>query len=392
MKVVILGDTHFGGGYSLGTSNQHKQINTRLIDYANTFDYVVDYMKNHNIKHFVITGDIFESRRPYASELGLFAEKMNRLSEIGITTHIVIGNHDLVQEQSSTTIDVLKNLKLPTVNIHSDIESIKIDDFNIIFLPFRNRQMLNCSSNEEAIERINTKLIYEKNKLSGPIILVGHFMIDNNDVVSHFATEVESNEIVLPKNMFNGFDGVVMGHIHGHKILRKNPFISYVGSMERNTFGEKDDQKYFLVFNSDDISFQFEELPIRNLFDIRINQSESNVGAEAFENCCNFITQYHRQNNLKGSIIRLTIVLNESAIVDFQTEKIHNLLKKIGVFYCVGIYTELLNTRQLRKSVITEKLSPKQSFLEYLTLIEDDGLRELVKRKGLKIIEGQNDS
>jgi hypothetical protein len=25
-------------------------------------------------------------------------------------------------------------------------------------------------------------------------------------------------------------------------------------------------------------------------------------------------------------------------------------------------------------------------------IIEDDGLRELVKRKGLKIIEGQNDS
>lgn len=392
MKVAILGDTHFGGGYSLGTSNQHRQINTRLIDYANTFDYVVDYMKNHNIKRFIITGDIFESRRPYAAELGLFAEKMNRLSEIGITTHIVIGNHDLVQEQSSTTVDVLKNLKLPTVNIHSDIESITIDNFNVIFLPFRNRQMLNCSSNEEAIERINTKLIYERSKLIGPTILVGHFMIDCNDVVSHFATEIESNEIVLPKNMFNDFDGTIMGHIHGHKVLRKNPFISYVGSMERNTFGEKDEQKHFLIFDSNDISFQFEELPIRNLFDIRINQSESKTGSEAFENCSNFITQYHRQNNLKNSIIRITIILNESAIAEFQTEKIHNLLKKIGVFYCVGIYTELLNTRQLRKSIITEKLSPKQSFLEYLTLIEDEELKELIKKKGLKIIEGNNDT
>jgi DNA repair exonuclease SbcCD nuclease subunit len=60
----------------LGKTDKSKRLNTRLLDFSKTFDYVIDYMISNEIKVFIITGDIFEHRRPKASELGIFAEKI----------------------------------------------------------------------------------------------------------------------------------------------------------------------------------------------------------------------------------------------------------------------------------------------------------------------------
>ena len=113
MKAVILGDVHFGVGAALGKTDKNKRLNSRLLDFSKTFDYVIDYMISNDVKIFIITGDIFEYRRPRASELGIFAEKIQRLEEHGIETHIVAGNHDIIADERSTTIDVLQKLKLP---------------------------------------------------------------------------------------------------------------------------------------------------------------------------------------------------------------------------------------------------------------------------------------
>ena len=179
MKIVILGDTHFGGGYSLGKIDSYSHLNMRLLDFSNTFDYVIDYMINNDVKHFFITGDIFDNRRPQASELSLFSKKICRLSELEIHTYIVIGNHDLIKEQNTTTLDVFSSLKLPFVHVFSDIDSIVCNNINIVFLPFRTREMLNCSTNEEAVARTSTFLQYEMKKLNNhnPTIVIGHLMI-----------------------------------------------------------------------------------------------------------------------------------------------------------------------------------------------------------------------
>jgi exonuclease SbcD len=397
MKVVILGDTHFGGGYSLGRIDSNRQLNTRLVDFSNTFDYVIDHMIGDGVKHFVITGDIFEYRRPQASELSLFSEKIYRLSELGIHTHILIGNHDLIQEQRATTIDVLRCLKLPKVHVYADINSVACDDgnsseiINIIFFPFRTRRMLDCKTNDEAVKRLHDRLQYEIPGISkGPKILVGHFMLQGT-MLGNTVLEGHGGEVVLPQSMFKGLDGVIMGHIHPHQIVRKNnPLITYIGSMERKDFGDAKYPKYFLSVdvNESDVLFRFEKLPVRPVYDITIDQSLVKDGSKVTGGCIKFLKDHARNNEMFGSIVRINIFINEKALYDLDKDRIRSFLKEeLKIHNCVNIHTQIVTKRQLRKASITERIDPLKSFTEYLDLVEDPLMKEKMKQVGSKIIK-----
>jgi len=399
MKLVILGDTHFGGGFSLGTINSYRQLNSRLIDFSNTFDHVIDYIKANNVKHFAITGDVFEYRRPQASELSLFSEKLQRLSEIGVHTHIVIGNHDMIRDQCATTIDVLDRLKLPMVHIYTDIDSVKCEDgsggsINLIFFPFRTRQMLDCSTNDAAVRRLSDRLQYEIRGISnGHKILVGHFMLQGT-MLGNIVIENHTGEISLPTEMFKDLDGAIMGHIHPHHIVQKSPLVAYVGSMERKDFGDGGHLKYFLVVNSekDKLVYQFEKLPVRPLYDIELDLSAANNGKLATEQCIEKLGLFAKKHKMADSIIRLSILINERGVYDLDKDKIKTYLKKdLHIHNCVSIHTQVVSKRQLRKSTITERIGPAKSFEEYLTLIENEEMRELMRIRGSRIISSRSE-
>lgn len=398
MKLVILGDTHFGGGYSLGTINSYRQLNSRLIDFSNTFDYVIDYIKANGVKHFAITGDIFEYRRPQASELSLFSEKLQRLSEIGVHSHIVIGNHDMIRDQCATTIDVLDRLKLPMIHIYTDVDSVKCEDgtedvINLIFFPFRNRQMLDCSTNEAAVRRLSDRLQYEIRGIGkGPKILIGHFMLQGT-MLGNIVIEDHAGEISLPTEMFKDLDGAIMGHIHPHHIIQKSPLVAYVGSMERKDFGDGGHLKYFLVVDStkDKLIYQFEKLPVRPMYDIELDQSTVSSGKLATEKCIEKLGIFAQKHRMVDSIVRITILVNERSVYDLNKDTIRYYLKKeLSVCHCVSIHTQVVSKRQLRKSTITERINPTKSFEEYLTLIEDREMRELMRERGGRIISSRS--
>lgn len=398
MKLVILGDTHFGGGYSLGTINSYRQLNSRLIDFSNTFDHVIDYIKANDVKHFALTGDVFEYRRPQASELSLFSEKLQRLSEIGVHTHIVVGNHDMIRDQCATTIDVLEKLKLPMVHIYKDIDSVTCEDgtgdvINLIFFPFRNRQMLDCSTNDEAIGRLSDRLQYEIRGIGkGPKILIGHFMLQGT-MLGSAVIEGHAGEISLPTEMFKDLDGAIMGHVHPHHIVQKTPLVAYVGSMERKDFGDSGHLKYFLTVATEKnkLVYQFEKLPVRALYDVEIDQSAAKDGKVATENCITKLKEFAKTHKTADSIVRITIAVNERSLYELDKDRIRNFLKKdLQIHHCVSIHTQVVSKRQLRKASITERINPIKSFEDYLTLIENEEVRRLMKERGTRIINSRS--
>lgn len=392
MKIVVIGDLHFGGGYALGRTDPNTRLNTRLLDFSNTFDYVVDYMMNNGVRHFFITGDVFEHRRPQASELSLFSKKIYKLSELGIHTYIVIGNHDLIKEQSATTLDVLSSLQLPMLHIFTDIEGITIkeedDLLNVIFIPFRTREMLDCNTNDEAVGRVSSFLEYEVGKFGNgaPILGIGHLMIQGT-MIGNAVLEASPGEVVLSQEIFKKFDGVVMGHVHPHMIVRKNPFLVHLGSMECKDFGEARHKKYFASIDvNKTLSYCFESLPTRPLFELVSDQSKAKSGKEVSLGVIEYLKSFN--NDLKDSIIRLEILINEKCLYDLDKEIIKQHLKQNNkIHYCSGIYPQVVSKRQLRKSTITEHNDPIASFNDYIQLEEDLVIREKMKQIGEKIIQ-----
>jgi len=396
MKAIIIGDTHFGGGFSLGRVDPRKRVNSRLIDCSNTFDYIIDFGVANEVKHIIITGDVFEHRRPGPAEMSLFAAKIKRLSDLGIYTHIVIGNHDLIYEQNTTSINVLKELKLPKLYIYSEISSVECSDglgdsINFIFLPFKTRKMLKCSTNKEAVERIKDRLYYEVSGISNlnPKILVGHLMVQGT-MLGNAIAENYLGEISLPLNTFKNLDGAVMGHVHPHQVVNRDPFVAYVGSMEKMSFADASHDKFFLYIRTkgNNVSFNFEKLNTRKLYDISINASDIKNGKEATDYVINYVNNFAKTNDIFGSIVRLQILLSRMAIYNFSSYDIRKFLKDVhNIHNCVGIYPQAVSNRQLRKSSITERADPKEAFIEYLSLEENEDIKKEMKELGLPIIK-----
>lgn len=406
MKAVILGDTHFGGGYHLGKIDPHRQINSRLIDYSNTFDQAYNYAIDNDVSHFVLTGDIYERRRPAAVELAIFSEKIRQLSEKKIHTHIVIGNHDLTFAHKTTTVGVLEELKLPYVHIYTDIKSVECDErdlsgntddtINFVFLPFRTRKMLGCSTKEESIQRLESRLMYNIGSMTrrGPKILVGHLMLEGTNISSG-VLESPISELVLPRSMFKGLDAVVMGHIHPFQIIQNNhPLIMYIGSMERNDFGEGTTPKYFMVVEAKNgkLKYHLKGLNVRNLFDIVVDQTNAESGEEVVRGFKRYMDEFQEGNDLTGSIVRAQINIGEISYHGWSAEDMKSYLyKKCKINNCVKLWTSVISKRQLRKDTITERTTPLEAFNEYLSLQEDAPLKEKIRELGSRIINKDNE-
>lgn len=398
MKLVILGDPHFGGGYSLGKIDRHSRLNSRLIDHGNTMDHVIDFMVDREATQLILTGDVFEHRRPEASQTAAFSERLARLTDHGIHTHILVGNHDMIRAHNTTTIDMLRLLRLPNVHVWSEIDSIYCDDprgqmgINVIFFPFRTRQMLQCSTNEKAVQHLIERLRYEVCGLEnpGPKVLIGHFALQG--AKSH-ALSMEAHavsELVLPLSMFGELDATVMGHIHQHQVLSKDPFITHIGSMERTDFGEVGQPKYFLVVDTDsgEAEYEFFPLPVRPLHDISIDQTLAVPGKGVMADIKDSILDYSKDQKMFGSIVRAEVIVNDRAAQDVDTaELMRFFLKDLSVNHCVGVHSTVVSKRQLRNADITERIDPQVAFKKFLEVMDDDALRKKLEKQGSKIIE-----
>lgn len=398
MKAVILGDIHYGSGYSLGKIDNNTKLNSRLIDFSNTFDYVIDHMISSGVKHLIITGDIYEARRPQAVELSLFSKKIQRLSELGIHTHIVVGNHDLIKDQKVTTVDVLNSLKLSFMHVYSDIECITISDdtggFNAVFIPFRTTEMLDCENNDAAVNRIKERVDYELKKVNNnfPVIVVGHLMLDGT-MIGNTVLNNASGEVVLPQSMFlENIDAVIMGHVHPAALIRENPLMAYVGSMDSQDFNEAKYKKHFVLCenNNGNTRYKFNDLPVRKLYELTIDMSSAS-GKEINKNIIEHINKFSLENTLEESTIKINVTVNENCIYDLNKDIIKQELKqKYKIHHCIGIYPQILSVRQLRKSTITESQSSLEAFNEYLELETNAEIKEKLRAFGTKIITENN--
>jgi exonuclease SbcD len=396
MKLVVLGDLHLGGGYALGKIDPYRQLNTRLIDHSNTFDRVIDFMVERGVKHLALTGDIYEHRRPEASQMALFSEKLSRLTDLGIHTHIVVGNHDIVRAHKATTMDKFRLLKLPNVHVYNDIGSFHCVDLdgmgiNLVFIPFRTRQMLQCWSNEEAVTFLKNSLQYELQgfKNEDPTVLVGHLTLQGARQHGAPLEEHAVFDIIMPSSTFEGFDAVLMGHIHQFQIISEDPLIAHVGSMERTDFGESKQPKVFAFLDTSDgkLNCEFIPLTVKPLHDLVIDKSVE--GPDKIMNSVRqWIKNYGAKNKLTDSIVRVDVLVSEAAAHAIDTADILRfLIRDMSISHCVGVHATVLSKRQLRDSTITEKSDPCTAFDKWLELnVTDSNMRDEMRKAGFKII------
>ena len=95
MKIAFLGDAHWGA-----RGNSEFFLRKQLEFYQNVF---FPYLLEHDIKHVIQFGDLLDQRKFINVRIlhHLQREYLAKFEEHGITQDIIIGNHDVVHNNTN---------------------------------------------------------------------------------------------------------------------------------------------------------------------------------------------------------------------------------------------------------------------------------------------------
>lgn len=322
IKVLHFADLHIGME-NYGRVDPSTGLNRRVVDFLDRLDEVVAYAVEHEADLVLFAGDAFRTRNPSPTHQREFAQRIRQLSETGIPTVLLVGNHDVpVMAQRASSIEIFSTLAVPNVTVVERPGLHRIETrqgmVQVVAIPYPVRQRLlsreefRRMTQEELDTAVSEIVIGILEELAAqvdptqPAILMGHFSVAG----AHWGSErniMVGRDVTVPVSALLGsqWDYVALGHIHQHQNLNpdNNPPVVYPGSLERVDFGEERQPKGFCwvkLNGGKQADWQYIESPARKFITIRADVRQSNDPLKA-------ISAAVAKESLQDCVVRLVV-------------------------------------------------------------------------------------
>ena len=412
MKIIHLSDLHLGVE-TYGRINSETGLSTRLEDFLNAFDQVVDYALEEKIDLVLFCGDAYKSREPTQTQQREFAKRINRLATNDIPVFLLVGNHDLPNAIGrATTTEIFDTLAIKNVYVSNrpDIYRIptKSGIIQVASLPWLRRSSLLSKEDTKNLtfEQINQKLqqvltgviASHADKLDPelPGILAAHVWVSGARIGSESSMTIGQEHMLMVSNIAHtAFDYIALGHIHKRQVLSENPPVVYAGDLARLDFSEeKDDKGFYLVEIEPDettgkrkVSFDFHTVSGRCFLTIEvdieptdINPTSTVLGAIA-----------EQKEKVKDAIVRLQVSLPAELEGRLGDNDMRDALKAA---YYFTIAKDIKRESRLRLGNWTaEEITPIDALKAYLESKNTSSERtKILLEYGEKLIKAQGSS
>jgi hypothetical protein len=222
MKIALLNDTHFGC----------RNDSPAFMEYQNKFydEVFFPYLIENNIKTLVHLGDVVDRRKfiNHNTAHNFRVKFWDRLEDLNIDTHIIIGNHDTYYKNTNE-VNAMENLNITSqASIYTRPREVEFDGTKIQFLPWI------CDDNYEesihAIDHSNADICFGHLEIKGFEMHGGHM-----------------NEHGLSREQFRRFEKVLSGHFHKKS---DDGHIYYLGTQYEIMWSDYKCPKGFHIFDT----------------------------------------------------------------------------------------------------------------------------------------------
>ena len=308
------------------------QINerNRIKDYVKQLNVIEEKSREIKYDYYINAGDVFEHKKPTPFELKIFA---NHLRNIKAKNKIIIvGNHDELSE-TLTNLDWLPDDIIVTKTFQIT------DNKNSIYFAHR------------TVSEAKTGLDWRLNEISYKVL----------------QKETKADIIVL-------------GHIHTPQIINeKNPLVFHPGSIERNTFGERNDNKYIWDLNitEKDTKLNKTKLDIKPMHYIIYNIDDKEITVNDKK-----VTVF----DIKNSIVKVDIVGTKEKINKINYDK---LLDKFSGAYKLD-FNFIYSDSEVKEFKMNESVAIKSDIELLEDYAKEKELNSKLIKYGKKIINEFN--
>jgi len=385
LKILHFADLHLGVE-TYGRLDPVTGLSSRLLDFLNVLDQVVDFAIENKVDLVLFCGDAYRSREPTQTHQREFAKRINRLSTSGIPIFLLVGNHDLPNAIGrATTTEIFDTLAVRNVYVSNRPDVYRIPTNNgtvqIVSLPWLRRSALLTREetknltfdqiNQRLEQALSSVITVNISKLAPelPAMLAAHVWVSGAQVGSERSMVIGQEHALLLSDVARpAFDYIALGHIHKHQVLGNSPPVVYPGSLERLDFGEEKDDKGFYLVEIDPsreigkrlVSFDFH--PVRGRRFLTIEVSIEPEDADPTSRVLKAIAE--QQDKVKDAIVRLSISLPAEIEGQFRDNDIRNTMKEAHYF---TIAKDIKRVPRLRLGKWTaEEITPLDALKAYL--------------------------
>ena len=327
MKIALLNDTHFGC----------RNDSPHFINYQNKFyeEQFFPHLVENDIKCLVHLGDVVD-RRKFINHNTAHNFKLkfwDRLKELGIDTHIILGNHDTYYKNTNE-VNAMQNLNLGDVKIYTKATEVNLGGLDILFIPWI------CEDNyEDTIYKIDN---------STSQIAMGHLEIKGFEMHRGVV-----NEHGLEREQFKRFEKVMSGHFHKKS---DDGHIFYLGTQYQIMWSDYNCPKGFHVFDTETRELERFENPrpiFKKLSYDDTKENYNNLDLSSYENC--FVKLFvNRKTNpeMYGNLVERfynnsnvhELIINEDTNDITQTVRVDTIDQGEDTLTFLGNYIDQVDT------------------------------------------------
>ncbi|WP_081795536.1 exonuclease SbcCD subunit D [Butyrivibrio sp. MC2021] len=273
MKLLHLGDLHLGR--SLGEFDLTR-------DQSYILDQVLDIIHKKKVDAVLMAGDIYDKAIPSEAAVNLLDDFLKKLSEAGIKTYLISGNHDSDDRlQFGSSLFESGGIFIAS-RFDGTMKKYTVTDdkgeVNIYLLPFVKASQVKHFYPDAKIENYEDALrvIIDNSGVdySQRNVCVAHqFVAGNEDPVTAGSETMAVQNVGLVEKVgygvFEGFDYTALGHIHSPQRIGADN-IRYSGSPLKYSLSEVNNDKSVPVITlGKKGETEIELVPLKPLRDLR---------------------------------------------------------------------------------------------------------------------------
>ncbi len=268
MKFLHIADLHLG-----------KQMNdlSLLEDQEAVLQQIIRIAADEKADAVLISGDVYQRSAPQAEAMALFDRFVSRLAEEGRKVFVISGNHDSALRLSYFASLVKDAGVFVTESFGGELQHVTLQDqdgdVTVWMMPFLRPAQVKRALPGEKInsyqDAVQAVLRHAEADFTKRNVLMCHQFILGCEICGSEELSVGGLDHI-DGAVFNGFDYVALGHIHGpQKVLRDT--MRYAGSPLKYSFSEANHKKSVTVAElREKGEVQVRTVPLYPLRDVRL--------------------------------------------------------------------------------------------------------------------------
>ncbi|MFQ5399533.1 MAG: exonuclease SbcCD subunit D [Anaerolineae bacterium] len=321
LRILHFADAHIDIA-NYGRHDPETALPVRVVDYLNALDQIIDAAVSEPVDLVIFAGDAYKDRNPQPTFQREWGRRMMRLSQAGIPTLLLVGNHDVSPATGRAhTLHEFTTLDVPHIHVADRIRRYEPDDLGlplqIITVPWVSRSRMLNREETAGMSLDEVLILLEERVTDGilelietadpdlPLILTAHASVHGATYGSERMVML-GHELTLGGRIVNDrrLDYVALGHIHKHQALTpsgSHPPVVYPGSIERIDFGEVRERKGFVLadVSRGHTEWAFRPLHTRRFVDIVVETPDADTFME------DVMRQLPQPDEVVGAICRV---------------------------------------------------------------------------------------